>query len=343
MRNRSLILIIAIMVLIGCKPRTKSSLELKTTDSSKTTTKGLTMPDVGDLKNNTSNNNNNTNTSVSSWSKEYRNKFLQGCIGKASEKVSAVDAFSYCNCMTEKVEAKYPNENEVDAKLTAADWQSLMPGCLTSSTQSNSSNNQTNRKLVAQVTDKDGNSYNTVHIGSQVWMDANLNVSHFHNGDIIPEAEGADEWEKAGNEGRPAWCYYGNNPVNGRTYKKLYNWYAVDDPRGLAPNGWHVPSTLEWAALSDYLGGEGVGDKIKSTSGWESNGNGTNVSGFAGLPGGGRANNGTFANVGNYGAWWSSTEYDTTYAWSRYLNYANGNVNRSSYNKQNGFSVRCLR
>ena len=199
--------------------------------------------------------------------------------------------------------------------------------------------------LVAQVTDKDSNSYNTVHIGSQVWMSANLNVSHFRNGDIIPEAEGVDEWKKAGNEGRPAWCYYGNDPVNGRTYKKLYNWYAVNDPRGLAPYGWHVPSTLEWAALSDYLGGEGVaGDKMKSTSGWKSNGNGTNVSGFAGLPGGYRDDfNGTFANVGDGGYWWSSTESNTTNAWFSLLVYLGGVIYRFDDNKRDGFSVRCLR
>src|SRR5665811_1655414 len=194
--------------------------------------------------------------------------------------------------------------------------------------------------LIAQVTDKDGNSYNTVHIGSQVWMSANLNVSHFRNGDIIPEAEGFDGWEKAGNEGNPAWCYNGNDPVNGRTYKKLYNWYAVHDPRGLAPYGWHVPSTLEWAALSDYLGGESVaGDKMKSTSGWESNGNGTNVSGFAGLPGGYRTyrtNYGPFTNVGNYGYWWSSTENDTTLAWYRSLSYNNGNIDRNYTTKRYG-------
>src|SRR5665811_37002 len=194
--------------------------------------------------------------------------------------------------------------------------------------------------LIAQVTDKDGNSYNTVQIGSQVWMSANLNASHFRNGDIIPEAEGSDEWEKAGNEGRPAWCYYGNDPVNGRTYKKLYNWYAVNDPRGLAPYGWHVPSTLEWAALSDYLGGDFVaGDKMKSTSGWRSNGNGTNVSGFAGLPGGYRTyrdNYGPFANVGSYGYWWSSTENDTTLAWYRSLSYNNGNIDRNYTTKRYG-------
>src|ERR1035437_5591038 len=143
--------------------------------------------------------------------------------------------------------------------------------------------------LVAQVTDKDGNSYNTVHIGSQVWMSANLNVSHFRNGDIITEAEDAGAWSQAGQERKPAWCYYDSNPVNGRTYHKLYNWYAVNDKRGLAPKGWHGPSTLEWADLSDYLGGEGVaGGKLKATYGWLNNGNGTNSSGFTGLPGGGR-------------------------------------------------------
>src|SRR5665811_638068 len=201
--------------------------------------------------------------------------------------------------------------------------------------------------LVAQVTDKDGNGYNTVHIGSQVWMSANLNVSHFRNGDIIPEAEGANEWKKAGNEGRPAWCYYDNDPINGRSYGKLYNWYAVHDPRGLAPYGWHVPSTFEWYNLSDYLGGEGVaGDKMKSTSGWDSNGYGTNVSGFAGLPGGVRFNvDGTFGAVGSHGYWWSSTELSTstTNAWDRILVYGSGGVTRNDNDKQDGFSVRCLR
>src|ERR1035437_8575692 len=198
--------------------------------------------------------------------------------------------------------------------------------------------------LLAQVTDKDGNSYNTVHIGSQVWMSANLNVSHFRNGDIIPEAEGADEWKKAGNEGRPAWCYYGNDPVNGRTYKKLYNWYAVNDPRGLAPYGWHVPSNLEWAALSDYLGGESVaGDKMKSTSGWTRNGNGTNVSGFAGLPGGFGGGLGSFAYIGKYGSWWSSSGSLTDGAWGRGLFCCYGSIDRDNYDRAGGRSVRCVR
>lgn len=144
MRNTYVVLIIVIMILAGCKPKSKSTMEFKTNDSSKSNN-GLTMPDIGDIKNNSNPNNSNSSGS-SNWSKEYRNKFLQGCISKASEKVSAAEAFSYCNCMTEKVEAKYPNEKEVDASLTSADIESMRQGCVSNSnsTQSNPSYNQQN-------------------------------------------------------------------------------------------------------------------------------------------------------------------------------------------------------
>ena len=89
--------------------------------------------------------------------------------------------------------------------------------------------------LKAQVIDKDGNTYKTVQIGSQTWMAENLNVSHFLNGDTIPEVEDAVAWDQAGQHGKAAWCYYGTDPVYGRTYHKPYNWYAVNDPRGLSP------------------------------------------------------------------------------------------------------------
>ena len=141
MRNTFLIPVIAMMLLIGCKPKSSSTTDTKT-DTSKSN-HGLKMPDIGDLKTTTPT----TTTTSGNWSKEYRNKFLQTCIGKASEKVSAADAFSYCSCMTEKVEAKYPNENEVDSKLTDSDIESMRPGCVTSnsnSTQSNPSTNQNN-------------------------------------------------------------------------------------------------------------------------------------------------------------------------------------------------------
>jgi len=182
-----------------------------------------------------------------------------------------------------------------------------------------------------------------VTIGTQVWTSTNLDVSTFRNGDPIPQAKTDAEWKGAGENKQPAWCYYYNDPSNGTKYGKLYNWYAVNDPRGLAPKGYHIPTDAEWTKLSDYLGGSGAGTKMKSTSGWKNDGNGNNSSGFSGLPGGSRSSNGTFNNVGSYGYWWSSTENTTTSAWCRNLYYFDGGVSRDSYYKQYGVSVRCLR
>jgi uncharacterized protein (TIGR02145 family) len=188
----------------------------------------------------------------------------------------------------------------------------------------------------------------TVTIGSQVWMTKNLDVSTFRNGDPIPQAKTNEEWTKAGENKQPAWCYYDNDPANGAKYGKLYNWYAVNDSRGLAPVGYHIPSDAEWTKLTDFLGGESVaGRKMKSTDFWTDNdgesGNGTNESGFSGLPGGTRYDGGTFYYIGDHGLWWSSTEIVTLYAWPRYLSYVNGGVGRGYSSKRDGFSVRCLR
>jgi len=184
----------------------------------------------------------------------------------------------------------------------------------------------------------------TVKIGNQEWMTNNLNVSTFRNGDAIPEAQTSEAWKKAGAEGKPAWCYYDNDPENGNKYGRLYNWYSVTDPRGLAPSGWHIPSDAEWTTLTDNLGGEdAAGNKMKSKAGWSGNGNGSNASGFSGLPGGNRGYVGTFDGVGSHGYWWSSTEGSPTTAWYRFLNYSNGFINRYVSSKQYGFSVRCLR
>ena len=185
---------------------------------------------------------------------------------------------------------------------------------------------------------------NEVTIGTQVWMTKNLDVSTFRNGDPIPQAKTKEEWEKAGDNKLPAWCYYENDPANGAKYGKLYNWYAVSDSRGLAPVGYHIPSDAEWTILSDYLGGaEKAGAKMKSKQGWAEDGNGTNRSGFSGLPGGYRGSYEAFYGVGEFGYWWSSTEYDSDVAWGRYLNYDVGNVGRNDSYKARGFSVRCLR
>jgi len=184
----------------------------------------------------------------------------------------------------------------------------------------------------------------TVTIGTQVWMTKNLDVSTFRNGDPIPQAKTDEEWVKAGDNKQPAWCYYENDPANGAKYGKLYNWYAVSDSRGLAPVGYHVPSDAEWEKLVDYLGGEGkAGDKMKSKQGWAEDGNGTNSSGFSGLPGGNRFSLGTFNSIGKFGYWWSYTEYNTGTAWSCGLGCNDGSVGRNDGSKGRGFSVRCLR
>jgi uncharacterized protein (TIGR02145 family) len=181
---------------------------------------------------------------------------------------------------------------------------------------------------------------NEVTIGTQVWTTKNLDVSTFRNGDPIPEAKTMEEWEKAGKNKQPAWCYYDNDSSNGAKYGKLYNWYAVNDPRGLAPNGYHIPTDAEWTILEEYLGKD-AGEKMKSTSGWKYNG--TNSSGFSGLPGGYRNFNGSFYDVGKNGYWWSSTENVTINAWFRALYYDDGVVNRNYHLKDLGLSVRCLR
>mgnify|MGYP001553675913 CR=1 FL=1 len=199
----------------------------------------------------------------------------------------------------------------------------------------------------SQVKDVDGNEYRMVKIGEQEWMAENLNVSHFRNGDEIPQAKTDEEWKKAGENGQPAWCYY-NNPDNGDRYGKLYNWFAVNDPRGLAPEGWKIPSDEDWTRLTDFLGGESVaGKEMKSTEFWADNngesGNETNESGFSGLPGGFRYNVGSFHDFGEYGYWWSSVEFSTDLAWLRILNYLNGSVDSYNSSKAQGLSVRCLR
>ncbi len=228
------------------------------------------------------------------------------------------------------------------------------------------SNNKTN-----QVTQT--GSYKSVEIGTQTWMTENLNVSTFRNGDPIPEAKTNEEWGKAEKEGKPAWCYYNNDPKNGTKYGKLYNWYAVNDPRGLAPTGWHIPTDEEWKKLENYLG-EDAGNKMKSSSGWNGygckrceggseqykilcsackgkqenssvsyNGNGTNSSGFSAFPGGSCYFDGDFSWIGKSGSWWSSSEYETNRANYFFLNHDSSGTGRYRDYKFKGFSVRCLR
>ena len=196
--------------------------------------------------------------------------------------------------------------------------------------------------------------YETVMIGNQEWMTRNLDVDRFRNGDLIQHSEPNEEWEEAGEKGQPAWCYYDNAPENGKKYGKLYNWFAVNDSRGLAPEGWHIPSNDEWTTLINFLGGKEVaGHKMKSDNGWNDwednyggikNGNGDDSSGFNALPGGFRGINGSFRNVVINTFFWSATKLGRGLAWRRGMN-GSEELSRHFYFgfKSSGASVRCLR
>jgi uncharacterized protein (TIGR02145 family) len=193
------------------------------------------------------------------------------------------------------------------------------------------------------------NIYAPVKIGTQVWMTKNLNVSRYRNGDRIPQVKSPAKWAALTTG---AWCWYKNDSATGAIYGKLYNWYAVHDPRGLAPAGWHVPSDTEWTRLTSFLGGVLVaGGKMKSTGTIEAgtglwyapNADATNSSGFTGLPGGYRSDQGIFDIIGTYGYWWSSTEYSSGGAWIRYLYNGGGSISKGGSSESLGCSVRCLR
>jgi uncharacterized protein (TIGR02145 family) len=230
-------------------------------------------------------------------------------------------------------------------KKTAAPTGSKSTQTKTTKTATKSTPAKTNSTTAVTKpgTDKKSNDPGTVKIGTKTWAVANLNVNTFRNGDTIPEAKTNIEWETAGKSGKPAWCYYNNDPAYGQKFGKLYNWYAVNDPRGLAPDGWTLPGDADWGELAYYFNGQdAAGFKMKSSSGWNEGNNGTNESGFNGLPGGYRVENGTFSNVGSIGTWWSSTESKSSSAIDHYLSLSNS-LGRSSNTKQRGESVRCIR
>ena len=199
------------------------------------------------------------------------------------------------------------------------------------------------------VKDIDGNIYKTVKIGSQWWMAENLKVTHYRNGDKIPCLTDDDEWDRP----TGAYCYYDNDTDNIGKYGMLYNWFAVNDERSIAPEGWHVPTDAEWQELVDYLGGDSVaGGKMKSTGTIEGgdglwldpNEGATNESGFSALPGGYRYNHGVYDGLGINSYFWSSTESNGGNAWHRYMYNGNSDVYRDDSGwKQGGYSVRCVR
>jgi uncharacterized protein (TIGR02145 family) len=183
-------------------------------------------------------------------------------------------------------------------------------------------------------------------IGKQTWASTNLNVVVFRNGDTIPEARSATEWYKMEKEKKPAWCFYNNDPANGEKYGRLYNWYAVNDKRGLAPKGWHIPSDNEWSVLTTYLGGnETSAIALKSATQWQSSQSTkttrNNINKFNAVPAGSRTTEGVFSGSGKTSYWWTSTPSSNGAAWLRTIRTESNKVFR--LNMECGLSVRLIK
>lgn len=182
----------------------------------------------------------------------------------------------------------------------------------------------------------------SVQIGEQVWMVKNLNVSKFRNGDSIPEMKSMAEWQKAGKKGKPAWCNYNNVNKRGLKYGKLYNWYAVNDPRGLAPEGWHIPSKDEFLTLQTTV--KDNSNVLKALGQGYGTGLGNNTSGFSALLAGYRMENG-FQSLRILTYFWSSTEYTDSYyaAYSIFIDNSGCYIWLGEYGRELGFSIRCVK
>lgn len=222
------------------------------------------------------------------------------------------------------------------------------------------------------------NSFLEVKIGKQVWMAKNLNLERYSNGELIPEAKTAEEWKIASEKGLPVWCYYEFNRKNGKKYGRLYNWYAVSDSRGLAPDGWHIPDVSEWGRLSEFAGPR-AGIMLKSRKGWyweKKNPTfkmicremrGEDKYGFSALGGGMIDHEGIYSAKSQFGYWWTSdqgylpnsidfkmgTEKETEEKQKSvpeeqtvsafYMEFFSGFLDRNNSPKECGYSVRCVK
>ncbi len=232
---------------------------------------------------------------------------------------------------------------------------------------------QDNTTVQQTIKDVEGNIYNTVKIGNQVWMKENLKTKKYRNGDPIPttvpatkdispeetidplagkdySTSSAPKTEQSVNPGYQ-WTYNGDES-NASFYGRLYTWYVVADKRGVCPDGWRVPSDNDWNLLFEFLGGNpgsgergnaNAGGKMKETGTdhWEAPNSGAiNKGGFTALPGGGRNIDGTFSGKGIYGAWWATSP--SSY---RHIEYDDPYVYRNYYYSSRifGFSIRCIK
>jgi uncharacterized protein (TIGR02145 family) len=210
---------------------------------------------------------------------------------------------------------------------------------------------------VYYVTDAEGNAYPTVTIGNQEWFASNLRTNKYADGSDIATNLNNTDWENADYGAYAIYPYTDIDGLNSdaevlEAYGALYNWYAVDDPRGLCPDGWHVPNNTEWAVLADYLGGEEIaGGFLKSTRTvpdnhprWNSpNTDAVDIYGFSALPGGARDDGGSFIDIGDICYFWTATEEDVNYSWLKYMQYNYGGIVNAASDINDGLSIRCIR
>ncbi len=185
--------------------------------------------------------------------------------------------------------------------------------------------------------------FNTVRIGNQEWMTTNLATTNFTNGDTILQAKTSAEWANANALRKPVWCFYNNDSTFGKQFGLIYNWYAIIDKRGLAPNGFHIPESAEWEMLVKFIGGIKQATKIKSKEGWKDDMKNTNSTNFSAVPGGFRLRDGSFYGYQQTGALWSVTNAERDETAAYYFD-IDGNKARVIYgNKSYGSYVRCIK
>jgi uncharacterized protein (TIGR02145 family) len=277
-------------------------------------------------------------------------RLTSGCVSKCNEPERCLeepcDITIVQNPTTTTTTSITPSTSTTTTSTTIIPTTTTSTSSSTSTTTSSSTSTTTSTSSSTTTTTTTNTylcGFMDVIIGDQVWTACNLNVDTYRNGDPIYQATNASEWNELTTG---AWCYYNFDPVNGAIYGKLYNWYAVTDPRGLAPIGYHIPTLAEFATLSSFLG-VSAGGKLKETGTfhWTSPNTGaTNETLFTGLPGGYASYSGSFiGSINNYGYFWAVEEYSSILGNYYRLDYNANTFNLNGIRKDSGISVRLIK
>ena len=278
----------------------------------------------------------------------------QGCLSESSVQVVQIDCDGFCgegthwDAEVQECIISVPSDTDFDGCVSMTDLLDLLTvfgTCPETESESEPLEWSCGDPLGYQ-----GYDYETVQIGEQCWFAENLRSEKYENGEVIMAGLNDEDWA---NSTSGAVASFDNSLDSLAVYGRLYNWYAVNDSRGLCPNGWYVPTDDEWKVLEIYLGmsveevdevnwrGSDQGIQLKSSEGWKEDGDGTNVTGFTALPGGWRTPGGAFVDTYGNGYWWSSTASNSE-AWSRHMDWIDSGVYRKTHSKNRGESVRCI-